>query len=294
MGGPALRYAVVTPVRNEAGNLRRLFASLAGQSVRPECWVIVDTGSTDGTVDLARTLAHEQPWIDFVADADLGATKRGGPIVRAFELGVSRLQPLPDVVVKVDADVSMGSGHFEILLSAFAANPKLGIASGSAQELEDGVWRTRHNTGSSVWGAARAYRCACLADVRPLEEQMGWDGIDELKARVRGWTTETLVELPFRHHRAEGARDGSPWKAWTARGRASHYMGYRAWYLLARTLHHARSDRAALGMVWGYAAALATRQPVCADADVRGRLRQEQSLRNLRARRREALGASGR
>ena len=293
MDGPALRYAVVTPVRNEAGNLRRLFASLSGQSVRPECWVIVDTGSTDGTVDLARTLAHEQPWIDFVADADLGATKRGGPIVRAFELGVSRLQPIPDVVVKVDADVSMGSAHFEVLLAAFAANPKLGIASGSAQELEDGVWRTRHNTGSSVWGAARAYRAACLADVRPLEEQMGWDGIDELKARVRGWTTETLVELPFRHHRAEGARDGSPWKAWTARGRASHYMGYRAWYLLARTLHHARSDRAALGMVWGYAAALATRQPVCADADVRGRLRQEQSLRNLRARRREALGGVG-
>jgi len=294
MEGRALQYAVVTPVRNEAGNLRRLFASLAGQSVRPVCWVLVDTGSTDGTVELAGSLAREQPWIDFVSQADPGTTKRGGPIVRAFETGVARLQSLPDVVVKLDADVSMGSGHFQRLLEAFSANPKLGIASGSAQEIEGGVWRTRHNTGASVWGAARAYRAECLAEVRPLEEQMGWDGIDELKARVRGWTTETILDLPFRHHRAEGSRDGSPWKAWTARGRASHYMGYRAWYLLARTLHHARNERAALGMVWGYAAAIATRQPVCSDADVRGRLRQEQSLRNLRARRREALGASGR
>ncbi|HWN21622.1 MAG TPA: glycosyltransferase [Gaiellaceae bacterium] len=294
MAAPALRYAVVTPVRNEAVNLRRVFASLAGQSVRPESWILVDTGSTDGTVDLARALAREQPWIDFIAQADSGTTKRGGPIVRGFEAGVSRLDSVPDVIVKLDADVSMGSGYFERLLEAFAANPKLGIASGSAQELEGGGWRMRHNTGASVWGAARAYRAECLADVRPLEEQMGWDGIDELKARVRGWTTETIVDLPFRHHRAEGARDGSPWKAWTARGRASHYMGYRAWYLIARTLHHARSERAALGMVWGYALAIVTRQPVCSDEAVRGRLRQEQSLRNLRARRREALGASGR
>ncbi len=292
MGVPPLAYAAITPVRNEADNLRRLATCLAGQSIRPSRWILVDTGSTDGTLEEAGVLAAEQPWIEVVVQSGAGSTERGGPIVRAFEAGVAQLDPGPEIVVKLDADVSMGSGYFERLLDAFAANPKLGIASGSAQELDDGEWRPRHNTGASVWGAARAYRAACLEDVRPLEEQMGWDGIDELKARVRGWTTETIVDLPFRHHRTEGARDGSPWKAWAARGRASHYMGYRAWYLLARTLHHARADRAALGLIWGYATAVATRRPVCDDAEVRGRLREEQSLRNLRARRREALGAS--
>ena len=194
-------------------------------------------------------------------------------------------------MVKLDADVSFEADHFERLLAAFADDPRLGIASGAAWELEDGEWRQRFNTGSSVWGAARAYRRACLDDVRPLEAQMGWDGIDELKAHAHGWTTRTLQELPFRHHRAEGERDGSRWRAWAARGRASHYMGYRAWYLVARAFHHARAERAALGLIWGYAAAVVTRRPVCADAELRVRLRSEQTLRNARARRREAVGA---
>lgn len=294
MAEPPLAYAVITPVLNEADNLRRLATCLAAQSIRPSRWVLVDTGSTDGTLELAEQLAREQEWISLVVQSGTGSTERGGPIVRAFETGLTHLGSAPDIVVKLDADISMGSQYFERLLGAFIEQPTLGIASGAAQELEDGEWRPRYNTGASVWGAARAYRTACLEDVRPLEEHMGWDGIDELKARVHGWTTATLADLPFRHHRPEGARDGSAWKAWAARGRASHYMGYRSWYLVARTLHHARSDRAAVGMIWGYADALVRRLPVCADAEVRGRLRQEQSLRHLRARRREAVGASGR
>lgn len=286
-----LRYAVVTPVRNEAGNLERLAASLAVQTVLPARWVIVDTGSTDGTAGVATSLAETCAWIEVVSSGAPGETARGGPIVRAFEAGVAALAETVDVVVKVDADVSFEHDHFERLLGAFAADPGLGIASGAAWELEDGEWRQRFNTGSSVWGAARAYRRACLDAVLPLEEQMGWDGIDELKAHAHGWTTRTLQDLPFRHHRAEGARDGSRWRAWTARGRASHYMGYRAWYLVARALHHARSEWGALGMIWGYLAEAAARRPVCADAEVRSRLRSEQSLRNLRTRRREAVGA---
>ena len=284
------RYAVVTPVRNETANLERLAQCLAAQTVVPAQWVVVDTGSTDGTLATARALAAAQPSLTVIPAPEAGGTSRGGPIVRAFERGVAALERPVEIVVKLDADVSMDRDHFERLLAAFGADPALGIASGSAYELEDGEWRPRFNTGTSVWGAARAYRRECLEAVRPLEERMGWDGIDELKAQLAGWTTLTLRELPFKHHRAEGVRDGSRWKAWAARGDASHYMGYRAWYLVARAVHHARSEPAALGMIWGYLAASARRQPVCADAEVRSRLRSEQSIRSLRARRREALG----
>ena len=292
MPASSLRYAVVTPVRNEAGNLARLAQSLAEQTVLPVRWIVADTGSTDDTVDVVRSLAREFAYVRLVEAPGAGRSERGAPIVRGFHHGLTALDAKVDVVVKVDADVSFAPDHFARLLAAFAADESLGIASGSAQELEGGAWRARYNTGSSVWGAARAYRRACLDDVLPLEESMGWDGIDELKAQLRGWQTRTLVDLPFRHHRAEGARDGRRWRGWTARGRASHYMGYRSWYLLLRTLHHARTEPAALAMLWGYAAAAVRRRPVCPDPTVRARLRREQSIRNMRARRRDALGAS--
>ena len=127
----------------------------------------------------------------------------------------------------------MEPDYFERLLDAFARDPSLGIASGSAWELDDGVWRQRFVTGGTVWGATRAYRWECLQEVLPLEERHGWDGIDQLKARARGWHTTTLTDLPFRHHRAEGLGDGSTWAHWAANGDTAYFMGYRPWYLLA-------------------------------------------------------------
>ena len=282
-------YAVVTPVRNETVNLERLHGCLARQTIRPARWVVVDTGSTNETLDLTQSLARSSPWVESVR-LDAGRLDRGRPIEEAFEAGLASVPADADVIVKLDADVSFADDYFERLLAAFDADQRLGIASGSAYELEAGEWRQRFSTGDAVWGAARAYRRSCLEQILPLERQMGWDGIDEVRAHLRGWRTLTLLELPFRHHRREGERDGARWRAWSARGRASHYMGYRSWYLVLRALHHARREPSAVAMIWGYAAAVASRRAVCADPAVREHLRSEQRIGNLRARRRQALG----
>jgi poly-beta-1,6-N-acetyl-D-glucosamine synthase len=289
MTGSSLSYALVTPARNEHANLERLADCLFGQLLRPDAWVIVDNGSTDATAELARELAGLRRWVHLI-EIPAGRQERGGPIVRAFHAGVARLDRLPDVVVKLDADVSMAPDYFDRLMQAFAADPLLGIASGSCYEYDGEGWRQQHMTGSSVWGCARAYRTACLEEILPLEEQMGWDGIDVLKAEVRGWNSGIQVDLPFRHHRVEGARDGARRSAYAAQGRAAHYMGYRTWYLVARALNRSRTEPAALAMIGGFAAATAMRRPRCADPQVVAHLRSEQRLTLLPARIREAAG----
>lgn len=287
---PVLGYSVVTPARNEAENLPRLADSLAGQTVRPACWLIVDTGSTDGTEQVARDLAAEHSWIRVSVATEGAALERGGPIARAFEAGYASLETKPDIAVKVDADVSFDPDYFERLLEKFAADPSLGMASGSCFEREYGVWRQRFVTGSTVWGAARAYRRDCLDQVLPLEHRMGWDGVDEFRANVRGWRTRAFTDLPFRHHRREGERDGSVRKARFAQGRAAHYLGYRFWYLALRALWHARKEPAALAMVAGFLQAALRRQPPCSDAAARRYVRRQQSLLRLPLRLREAAG----
>ena len=287
----ALSYALITPARNEAENLALLAESLQLQSVRPACWLIVDNGSTDSTLEVARTLADLNSWVRVLEIEGEPANVRGGPVVRAFEAGVRSLRTDTDVVVKLDADVSFGSDYFERLLAEFAEDPRLGIASGTCFEQEaTGEWVERLGTGGSVWGATRAYRSRCLRDVQPLAPRMGWDGIDALRANLLGWTTRTIANLPFRHHRSEGERDGRKTKAWSAQGRASHYMGYRAWYLALRSLHHARREPAALAMMSGYMSAALRREPRYGDASVRAYLREQQSVRTLRLRMRQAGG----
>lgn len=287
-----LTYAAVTPARDEAENLGRLASCLLEQTVRPVVWVIVDDGSQDGTLELARTLELDHAWVRAIRasarDAE-GSGRLAGREAVAFARGLEALPERPDVVVKLDADVSFGPDYFERLLGEFAARPELGIASGLAYELERGEWRPQHTTGNHARGATRAYRWACFQDVAPLEQHIGWDGIDELKASLRGWTTGTVPDLPFYHHRRMAARDGRV-GGWAVQGRAAYYMGYRFSYLVLRALHRARRDPPALAMASAYLAAFLRRDPRCADPGVRAQVRRSQRLRELPVRVREAAG----
>jgi biofilm PGA synthesis N-glycosyltransferase PgaC len=285
-----LQYALITPARDEASNLRRLIPCLLEQAVQPSMWVVVDNGSSDDTGRLIRDLAEERSWVRLIEVEGSKAAEPGQPIVRAFHAGLAELPGPVDVVVKLDADVSMEPSYFERLLAVFEADPSLGIASGSCFEQVDGRWVETHVTEAAVRGATRAYRWACLQGVLPLEERVGWDGIDELKANVQGWRTAIVHDLPFRHHRPVGARDGAATTRWVRQGRASHYMGYRLPYIVLRTMHRARRDRAAVAMLWGYLGALIRREPRYGDEAVRNHLRERQSLRKLPLRMREASG----
>lgn len=288
--GTVTSYALVTPARNEAENLARLARSVLGQTILPKRWVVIDQGSTDATATFATRLDGPPPWIRTmtIAESEFGP---GAPIVRAFHAGLEELEaPQPDVIVKLDADVSFDADYFARLLEAFDEDPRLGIAGGVCLELLDGSWQPTFVTGHHVRGAVRAYRRECLQTVLPLEERLGWDGVDELKAQVLGWRTRIVPGLSFRHHRSVGARDGGRAKRWVAQGRGAHYMAYRPSYLLFRTLHHALRNPAAVAMIWGYARAAMSREPRYPDATVRRHLRSQQRLRALPLRMREALG----
>jgi glycosyltransferase involved in cell wall biosynthesis len=284
-------YALITPARDEAENLLRLGGCLAQQTVQPTAWIIVDNGSTDDTVEVVHSLAEAHDWIRILFSPPGRVAQPGQPIVRAFHTGLAAVEPV-DVVVKLDADVSLEPDHFERLLAAFAADPALGIASGQCFEFDDGEWHPTHVTGSHVRGAVRAWRWECLQVVLPLDDTVPcvMDLVDELKATGAGWKTGIVPGLRFDHHRSVGERDGATSVRWSRQGRAAYYVGYHFWYLGARTGFRALKNPAALAMMKGYLGAALRREPRCADAVVVDELRRRQSLRKFPSRIREALG----
>jgi glycosyltransferase involved in cell wall biosynthesis len=281
-----LRFAAVTPARNEAENLERLARSMVAQTVQASRWVIVDDGSTDTTSRVAGALAAEHEWIRLVSIGGEAAPTRGGPIVRAFAAGLEAVGELPDVVVKLDADVSFEPDHFERLLEEFERDPALGIASSSCWEQRNGSWEKQRVARSHVRGAVRAYRRECLRAVLPLEERFGWDTVDELKAQLGGWQVRSIDDLAFYHHRETGERDGLR-RSWQAHGDLAWYLGYRPSYLFLRTAFRACSDPSALATVYGWARAGLRREPRYANPEVRSLLREQQSLTQLPLRARE-------
>jgi glycosyltransferase involved in cell wall biosynthesis len=279
-----LRYAVITPARDEATSLPRLAVALAAQTLAPTTWVVVDDGSADGSAALLASLAREHPWIRPWAwtggdGTHLNAGRREGRALEAFRAGLAALDAPVDVVIKVDADVDFEPTYCEQLVRRLDSDPALGIASGTCLELEGERWVRRSKAETTVWGASRAYRWECLPDVLALAPRMGWDGLDELSVQRRGYRTEAFTDLPFRHHRAEGARERSGLHHGDAQGRAAWYMGYRPSYLVLRALYRARRQPTALAMLWGYTAAALRREPRCEDEGIRATLRSRQRLR---------------
>ena len=285
-----LSYSLITPVLDELENLTRLAASIECQTLKPQRWMIVDTGSTDDTLELAKRLAERMPFVKTLSTGGPMRPVRGGPIVRGFITGVEALDVVPDIVVKLDADLSFEPDYFEQLVAAFAEDPRLGLASGVCTELRDGEWRPLFGTRHHVWGACRSYRWDCLQQVLPLEERMGWDEIDSIKAQIRGWSARTIPDTSFRHHRMEGIRDGSQRKRWHEEGKTAHYMGYRFSYLVVRALWRARHQPVALALISGYVTAALGQEPRSPDEGVLAHMRSEQRARRLPLRLRESLG----
>ena len=143
-------------MRDEAENLARLAASHDAQTVAPAAWVIVDNGSTDDTSSVAsgsRTSTLGPRDHDAgPADARVPARRSSAPSTR----DCAQLDDLPDVIVKLDADISMDADYFERLLDGVRGRPGLGIAGGTCLELARRRLASRSVTGGHVRGAVRA------------------------------------------------------------------------------------------------------------------------------------------
>jgi hypothetical protein len=207
-----MRYAVVTPARNEAANLARLARCLLGQTAAPALWVIVDNGSTDGTDRVAARLAASDPAIVVRRVPCDGAPSRGRPVARAFTAGLEAIREPVDVIVKLEADVSFPPELFAGLLAEFERDPALGIAAGTCSEPENGQWRPPAANGERTHGAARAYRRACLDAVLRAEGSSAGSGIDERAVGANGWRTACFAHLRVNRHRP-GAEAGSSLRA---------------------------------------------------------------------------------
>src|SRR5204863_8125599 len=112
--------AVVVIGRNEGGRLRRCFASVCG----PDTAVVyVDSGSTDGSIALARAMGIE------VVELDLRVPFTAA---RARNAGWQRVQA--DCVQFVDGDCELRSGWLAAAQEHLRTHPEAGAVAGRLRE----------------------------------------------------------------------------------------------------------------------------------------------------------------
>jgi glycosyltransferase involved in cell wall biosynthesis len=215
------RLLVITPARDEADHIDRVADAMASQTRPPEAWVVVDDGSTDGTLDRLRRLEAELPFLK-VLEAPQSAGEDGDRLaaaaeVRAFNWAFAQVGgDTYDLVAKLDADIVLHPEHWERLASELRDDRRLGIVGSYLLEEHGGGWVENTMPEYHVNGAVKLYRSRCLHAIGGIEQRLAWDTIDQTRARMLGWGTRSFRGIESRHLRRSGSAGG------VLRGSARH------------------------------------------------------------------------
>jgi biofilm PGA synthesis N-glycosyltransferase PgaC len=231
-------YVLITPARNEAAYIEMTLKSVVSQTVRPLKWVIVNDGSTDGTDDIVRKYAANNPWIELVQMPERRERNFAGKAI-AVSAGQKQLGELQfDVIGNLDADVSFEPDYFAFLMDRFAENPKLGVG-GTAFREGDLSYNYEFVGIEHVSGMCQMFRRECFNDIGGYAaiRSGGIDLIAVLSARAKGWETRTFVEKSFVHHRTQGGALHTGLRERIYMGRKDYLLGNHPLWEIFRSVY---------------------------------------------------------
>lgn len=214
MTGPQGRggISIIIPTLNAAPWLERLLTMLASQTVRADEILIVDSGSTDGSLEIIR--AHGVRLIEIVKEQfDHGGT-------RAMAMG----KTTGDLVVFLTQDAIPASREaLARLIAPFAANSQLAAAYGRQLPSPDAnpfsahlrlfnyppkdslrCWQDRERFGFKtifISNSFAAYRRTALEEVGLFPEKLlfGEDTVTVARLLERGWCVQYVSGAAVYH-----------------------------------------------------------------------------------------------
>lgn len=279
-----MKLAAVVSFRDEEMFLPRLFASLTRQTERADQVLLVDDGSVDSSPALARSFASDEDGVRALAHVRTGtealihATARdrlaAAPELQVFRWGVSQLEPGWEIVAKLDGDLELPETLFAEIRQAIRHDARLGVVgSYLSVETEHGVVR-EHTPSYHVRGPNKFYRRECFAAIEPLPALLGWDTIDELRARRHGWRTASLSVSTgdIIHLRPTGSHDGRL-RAYWRWGRCAWGYGAHPFWVAGGAIRRSLSRPYVIGGISYFAGWMA--------AGLRGAPRVEEATRRF-------------
>lgn len=222
-----MKIAVVIPAYNEEEFLPVTLDSLLAQTHPIDRIMIVDDGSSDGTVSICKSYSETYDNISFVTNLKKEKRASGSKVVRAFNLGFKQLPTNEyDLIAKIDSDIGFPPHYFETIIKAFEQDPKLGLYGGICTILKEGNWKNEVVAKiDHVRGALKTYRYEAFRQMEGLRTIMGWDSIDEFLLRFNGWKVACDPTLKVKHYRVTHSINGW-YKECQLNGEVYRNLGY--------------------------------------------------------------------
>jgi biofilm PGA synthesis N-glycosyltransferase PgaC len=249
---------IITPCRNELEFGRNTLDSVCNQTIRPDLWIIVDDGSTDGTTNLLYEYEERFTFIKVIKKENRGNRSVGPGVVETFYYGLGHVDINKfKYVCKLDLDLAIPKYYFEKCIAEFEADKKLGTFSGKPY-VKVGNDLVMEPTGDEMSvGMIKLYRVSCFQAIGGFVREVMWDGIDCHMCRFKGWKAQSSdsFDLRFTHLRPMGSSQVSIYVGKKRHGFGQYYMGTSFLYFLASCIYRVKHKPYFLGaffMLLGY------------------------------------------
>ena len=283
------RVLIISPVRNEAAHIELVARGMERQSRPPDLWLLVDDGSDDGTPELLREIASRLPYVRVLSTPpsftrDTGDRHAVAAAPRAFNWALRTVDPEGFTHLgKLDGDIELPPDYFARLLGEFDRDRSLGVGGGIVAELVGSDWRPQRAAPHHVRGALKLYRRECFEAIGGIQERLGWDGIDQTYARMRGYRTRSFGDNVARHHRPLGTADGA-WRGMVRRGETHYQLGFSLPWVVLRAVRMCATRpvlKRGSAFLWGYLKAARQDAPRVEDQEYLRFVRRDE-LRRMR------------
>ncbi len=233
---------MLTPIKNEAANLPQLKAAVLKQTMLPVVWVVTDSGSSDGSFNIAEHLFRGHEWIHVIhqrvfhgqgyADENMSAAINEG-YECAKKLCADRHVDY-SYVGKTDATPILQPDYFETLHKEMEKDPQLAFTCGIERLKYRGKTKEVkpfRNLSNDGYNDIRLYRKEFLDQIGGYSLTPSPDAVSMVKAANRGWEYAIVEQTYFVKPRLQGAKIGV-WAGNKAKGTKLYRLGYHPILLL--------------------------------------------------------------
>ncbi len=261
------RLLVVTPAKDEAGDLPDVIEAVVRQSKRPAVWVIVDDGSEDETPAIAKAAAASHDWILYHRRQPGGrdlfgryADVVGDGLTVAIDAARERSIAWTHLGI-LDADIIPSEQYWATVLDFMAQDANRGVYGGQIFIPDADKWRLETAETHRPRGGNRVFTRACHEAIGGWPRTAAPDTVQDIKAESTGYQIGIVPDAPCRQTRPTNTASGRFQGALNT-GKTRHYLGYRPLNVVVEALRAGRGDpRVLVGSTLGYWRARRQRVP---------------------------------
>jgi len=230
--------ALITPLKDEMGNIDRFISHIESQTIPITCLIIVENDSTDGSKEyLEKIESVKNVELFKVVNLNFDDTsyRVGKKYATIIKTGMNYLEELDlynslDFIGILDSDIFPEKEYYEKLTKFLNDHTEIGITSGLIYTQEGKLHIANKNF---VRGGCRVWKKKCL-------EESGYqiahtaDTVSLARAHLKGWKTETIKNARVTS-REVNVRIANSYN----KGYHAYYRGHTLFYVILKALYFA-------------------------------------------------------